>query len=47
MAFRREDGAVARPDGGADILRLAGLLGDDDLVGHDGPLGINSRQSSE
>ena len=35
MALRGEDGAVAGPDGGADILRLAGLLGDDDLVGHD------------
>ena len=37
MAFRRKNGAVARPHRGADILRLARLLGDDELVGHNNP----------
>ena len=34
VAFGREDGAEARAHGGADVLGLAGLLGDDDVVGH-------------
>ena len=43
MALGREDVAVARADGGADVFRLAGLLGDDDLIGHDGSkMGANS-----
>ena len=37
MTLGRKDGAIAGPDGGADILRLAGFLRDDDLVGHDKP----------
>ena len=44
MAFRRKNGAVARPHRGADILRLARLLGDDHLVGHGRPLtGVHPR----
>ena len=35
MALGREDVSVARTDGGADIFRLAGLLGDDDLIRHE------------
>ena len=35
MALSRENGAVAGPNGGADILRLTGFLGDDDLIGHE------------
>ena len=34
VAFGGEDGAEARADRGADVLRLAGLLGDDDVGGH-------------
>ena len=34
VAFGGEDGAEARADRGADVLGLAGLLGDDDVVGH-------------
>jgi transposase InsO family protein len=34
VALGGEDGAEARADGGADVLRLAGLLGDDEVVGH-------------
>jgi hypothetical protein len=34
MAFGREDYAVARPNGGADVIRLTGFLRDDDLIGH-------------
>jgi hypothetical protein len=34
MAFGRKDGAVPGADGRANIFRLAGLLRDDDLVGH-------------
>jgi hypothetical protein len=34
MAFGREDYAVARPNGSADIIRLTGFLRDDDLIGH-------------
>jgi hypothetical protein len=36
MALGRKNVAVATADGGADVFRLAGFLGDDDLVGHDG-----------
>ena len=36
MAFGREDYAVTRPDGGADVIRLTGFLRDDDLIGHNG-----------
>ena len=34
VSFGWKDVAIARPDGGADVLRLAGFLSDDDLVGH-------------
>ena len=30
--------SVATADGRSDVFRLAGFLGDDDLVGHDGSL---------
>ena len=46
MTLGRENGAITGPDGGADILGLAGLLGDDDLVGHGTGGGINPRKSS-
>src|SRR6266478_6578484 len=36
MALGRKDFSVARTDSGADILRLAGLLGDDNLIRHQG-----------
>ena len=36
VAFGGEDGAEARADRGADVLGLAGLLGDDEVVGHGG-----------
>ncbi len=39
MAFGREDISVARTNGGADVLCLAGFLRDDDLICHDGPFG--------
>ena len=43
MALGRQNVAVAGADGGADVFRLAGFLGDDDLVGHDGSMmGTNS-----
>ena len=35
MTLSGQDLAIARPDSSADVLRLAGLLGDDDLIGHD------------
>ena len=41
MTLGREHRPVARADGGADVLGLAGLLGDDDPVGHDGQDGID------
>src|SRR6266436_9982381 len=44
MALGRKDFSVARTDSGADILRLAGLLGDDNLVRHQG---LVSRIGSE
>ena len=34
MSLGREDVPVARPHGGANVFRLAGLLGDDDLIRH-------------
>ena len=34
MALSRQDYAVARPDGGADVICLVGFLRDDDLIGH-------------
>src|SRR5437763_8192562 len=34
MAFGRKNFPVARTNGGADIFRLAGLLGDDNLIRH-------------
>ena len=36
MALGRENVSVARTNGGADIFRLAGFLGDDNLIRHDG-----------
>jgi hypothetical protein len=36
MAFGWKNVAVARPHRGADVFRLAGFLGDDDLIRHDG-----------
>ena len=39
MTLGRKYGAIAPPDGGADLFRLAGFLGDDDLIGHDKPSG--------
>src|SRR6266446_6904258 len=44
MALGRKDVSVARTDSGADILRLAGLLGDDNLIRHHG---LVSRIGSE
>src|ERR1700730_8621326 len=44
MALGRKDVSVARTDSGADILRLAGLLGDDNLIRHQG---LVSRIGSE
>ena len=40
MPFGRENGAVARTHRGAHVLRLARLLGDDDLADHDTPAGV-------
>jgi hypothetical protein len=34
MALSRQDYAVARTNGGADVIRLTGFLRDDDLIGH-------------
>jgi hypothetical protein len=34
MTLGREDVSVTRTDGGADVFRLARLLGDDDLISH-------------
>ncbi len=34
MTLGREDYAVARTNGGADVIRLTGFLRDDDLIGH-------------
>jgi hypothetical protein len=34
MTLGREDYAVARTNGGADVICLAGFLRDDDLIGH-------------
>src|SRR5690348_14892146 len=36
MALGRKDVTVTRTNGGADIFRLAGLFGDDNLIGHQG-----------
>ena len=41
MAFGRKNGTVARADRGADVLRLAGFFGNDDLIGHDGSVWAN------
>jgi hypothetical protein len=38
MALGRENISVAKTNGGADILRLAGFLRDNDLISHDGSL---------
>jgi len=35
MALGRKNVAVARPNGSTDIFRLAGLLGDDNLIRHE------------
>ena len=42
MTLGRKDFSVTRTDGGAHVFRLAGFLGDDDLIGHDG-LGWKNR----
>ena len=34
MAFGWEDVTLARTHGDADVFRLAGFLGDDDLISH-------------
>ena len=39
MTLGREDISVARTNGGADVFCLAGFLRDDNLIGHNGPLG--------
>ena len=44
VALGRKDGAIAAPDGGADIFRLAGFLCDDDLIGHGKPSGSIPRR---
>jgi hypothetical protein len=36
MPLRGEDISVARTNGGANVLRLARFLGDDDLIRQDG-----------
>src|SRR5262245_39465037 len=36
MALGRKDVTVTRTNGGADIFRLAGLFGDDNLIRHQG-----------
>ena len=36
MALGRKNVSVARANGGADIFRLAGLFGDDNLIRHQG-----------
>src|ERR1035441_2524403 len=36
MSLSREDVSVARTHGGAHVFRLAGFLGDDDLIRHAG-----------
>src|ERR1700682_5556946 len=36
MALGRKDVSVTRTNGGADIFRLAGLFGDDNLIRHRG-----------
>jgi hypothetical protein len=36
MPLGRKDVSVARTNGGANVFGLAGFLGDDDLIGHDG-----------
>jgi hypothetical protein len=36
MALSWKNVAVARTNGGADVFRLAGFLGDDDLISYDG-----------
>jgi hypothetical protein len=34
MALGRKNVSVTRTHRGADVFRLAGFLGDDDLIGH-------------
>src|SRR4051794_30849893 len=47
MALGRKNVSVARTNGRADIFRLAGLLGDDNLIRHEGLVSrIGSRVSS-
>src|SRR6516225_10151031 len=36
MALGRKDVTITRTNGGADIFRLAGLFGDDNLIRHQG-----------
>src|SRR5262245_25496135 len=44
MTLGCEDVSVPRTHGGADVLRLAGFLRDDDLIGHYGSLRRMIRQ---
>jgi len=39
MALGRKNVSVARANSGPDIFRLAGLLGDDNLIRHEGSFG--------
>src|ERR1700761_4751073 len=44
MALGRENVSVARANSGADVFRLAGFLGDDNLIRHEAPFGgLDSR----
>ena len=50
MPLGREDVSVARTHGGANVLSLAGFLGDDDLIHHRGlvqgtVVGVRSRKN--
>ena len=44
MTLGRKDFSVTRTDGGADVFRLAGFLGDDNLIRHNGSFGRSIRQ---
>ena len=48
VALGRKDVSIPRTNGGADIFRLAGLLGDDNLIRHRGlAFGVDFRERSQ